>query len=731
MQKKGQYINKKKKSITNKFQVDNTTEKPEIKTFSTKRTDFANSKIIILGLFAILIVTFISYLPTFKNKITNWDDDKYIIENPLIKDFDGNTISKMFYSGTTKELYWMGNYHPLTMLTLNINYQMLSESDIDEDGNVTNPFIFQLTNILFHLINTVLVFLVVYILFKNFPIAFITALFFGVHTLHVESVTWISERKDVLYTMFFLFSLLFYSKYTEKFDYKNLILAFVFFMLSAFSKGQAVSLAVTLVAVDYFKNRNFLDIKLIAEKAVFIIVGLIFGLIAITAQKEGQAMQDIAHYGIAKRVLIASYGFMQYILKLFVPVNLSAIYPYPDIINKSIPIYYAAGFIFVALTGWALFYFYKKSREITFAIAFFVINIALLLQLIPVGSAIMADRYAYIPSIGFYILAAFILVKITEKNSAYKNYVILIVSVFTIFWAYLTFERTKVWESSMTLWNDVVTKQPVAVVAWNNKGSEYDKEAAVLKEEKDFEKYKEYKLQSISDFTKAIEGKPDYQHAFYNRGTAKKDFGETLNDTSYILSAIEDFDTAIKIQLDFAEAFQNRAICYEFLGYLQKALSDYNRTIEINPDKYEFYINRGVIKGKMGNLDSAIVDFNYVITNSPDNASAYSNRGLAYFNLGNNLQALEDYNKSIELDNEAYTAYYNRALVKSELNDFQGAIDDLNNVLKLEPTNLSALAMRGMIYIDLNMRDKACEDFNKLAELNDSYAIYYIENFCK
>lgn len=733
MEKKGQYINRKKKPQSKSYLKERNNkvseEIKEVKKTENSKLQIDKSKIFV-GLITVLLITFIVYIPTFKNEITNWDDDKYIIENPLIEKLDSETISKMFFTGTGDELYWMGNYHPLTMLSLNVNYQMLSGDDVDEEGKVTNPFIFQLTNILLHLINTLLVFFVMLILFRNFNIAIITSLFFGISTLHVESVAWISERKDVLYTAFFLLSLLFYAKYTEKYQIKNIVLSFIFFLLSSLAKGQAVSLAVTLVAVDYLRNRKLLDVKLILEKSLFFIVALLFGLIAIKAQKHGMAMQDIQHYGFLKRILIAGWGFTMYILKLIVPFNLSAIYPYPDIINRTIPTYFVLGLIPSALVAYLIIYYFKKSREITFALAFYVINIALLLQIIPVGSAIMADRYAYIPSIGLFLLSGIVYQKTLIQKPQLKNLMLIVLVCLSVFWCYTTFERTKVWKDSMTLWNDVVEKQPKAVVAWNNRGSENDKKAAVEKENQNLEKYSEYKLQALADFTIAIEGKPDYHHAFYNRGTASKDFGETLNDTSYYYKALEDFNSAIRIDLNFAEAYQNRAITYELLGNLEKALSDYNRAIEINPGKFEFYINRGVIKGKMGNLDEAIKDFNLVIANEPNNASAFSNRGLANDGLGKTQEALNDYNTSIDLDSTSFTAFYNRALIYRRQGNFEAAINDLTKVLELEPGNLNALIMRGTYYVDFNRIDEACKDFSLAAKSNSEYAAGLVMKYC-
>ncbi len=725
MRKKGQYT---KNNKSEKQEVIYTENKAVIKKEATKRSSAkVPSYYIIVGLLFIALITIIVYLPTFENKITNWDDDKYLIENPLIKDLNSESVAKMFFTGTDAELYWMGNYHPLTMLSLNINYQMLDPADIDIKNETFNPFIFQLTNIILHLINTLLVFWLCYLLFKNFPIAFITALLFGVHTLHVESVTWISERKDVLYTVFFLASMVFYTKYIENFKIHNIVISLFLFILSLLSKGQAVSMAVSLVAIDYLKNRKLLDLKLILEKLPFFILALIFGYIAIHAQKTGLALQEEDHYGVIKRLSIAVWGLTQYIIKLLVPTNLSAIYPYPDIISRTIPIHYFTGYLTAGGLMFLLFYFFKKSKEITFAIAFYIINIALLLQFIPVGSAIMADRYAYIPSIGFFILISVLYQKF-QDNMNLKISFISAIALLTIFWSVLTYQRTKDWKDSLTIWDDVVSKQPKAVVAWNNRGSEFDKMATEEKKKKNYVKYKEYKERSIKDFSIAIEGKPDYDHAFYNRGTARKDYGEFLGDTVILLAAKKDFDDAISIDVQFAKAFQNRAIVYEMLNDLDKALSDYNRAIEL-AGNYDFYVNRGVIYGRKGDFDNAIKDFDFVLSKI-ENASAYSNRGLANDMLGNYEKSLQDYNKAIELEPNSYSYFYNRSLVHYRMKNYQKALEDISQAITLEPENYEAITRRGIYYIELKEIEKACGDFKLAASVGIQEAVSLSQKYC-
>jgi len=324
----------------------------------------------------------------------------------------------------------MGNYHPLTMISLAIDYQLSKKfssdtpppqqiiGENDPPPEVT-PYIFHLCNIIFHLINTILVFWVIFLLFQNFKpdtrfwVAIITALLFGVNTIHVESVTWISERKDVLYTMFYLFSLLAYIKYLNKKKYTFFALSLFLFILSGLSKGQAVSLAPTLIIVDWLYKRKLLSRKVILEKIPYFAIGLVFGIIAIYAQEEGEAIHAMDEYAFYYRILFAAYGSTMYFLKMLVPHDLAAIYPYP---HGGVPIkfwfYLIPLTLYIFVFVWAL----KKAKNIAFAIAFFFLNIALVLQFIPVGSAIMADRYAYIPSIGFFLIIALLMKWVFEKR---------------------------------------------------------------------------------------------------------------------------------------------------------------------------------------------------------------------------------------------------------------------------------------------------------------------------
>ncbi len=702
---------KKRSTVTQ--QKVNHKSKPSV---SLQSNVIGNNRLYI-WLIIIAVATSIVYTPTFNNNITNWDDDSYVSKNPWYK-FTSDNIKSAFTS------YYMGNYHPLSMLSLGLDKRI---GGVDEDGKV-NTFMFHFTNLLLHVINTLLVFWLIWLLIQRIDIAIITSLLFGLGAIHVESVAWLSERKDVLYACFFIASLILYVYYTKKQKISFYIFALVLFLLSLLSKGQAVSLAVSIVVIDFFLDRNLKSRKVILEKVPFFILALIFGLVAIQAQKEGNALHTTDSYEFYKRIGFAGYAFTQYLIKLIVPLNLSAIYPYPDIVHKGIPDYYWLFLIPSLLVAYSFFYSLKRNKLISFCIAFFIVNIALLLQLLPVGSAILADRYSYIPSIGIHLLSAYFIVMLINNKPKYKNFIYGILSVYIVAMGIVSFNRCKVWETSTTLWNDTIIKSPKAVVAWNNRGSEKDRD-------KDHQG-------AIDDFTRAIVLKPDYTHAFYNRGTSKKSLAEKQKDTIVLKSAIKDFDKAIELDNNLIEAYHNRGLAYENFSeyaktqqirqkHLLKALDDYNKTINIDPGYQNSLVNRGVIKGKLNLLDSAIADFNRAIELKPENASAYSNRGLAKDNKGDIEGAIADYNIAIKQDSTFSTAYLNRGIVYRRKKNYKAANADFTKAIEIEKDLAAAYYFRGIDYLMEQNQSAACSDLKKAAELGHRDAAVQYRRYCQ
>ncbi len=733
-----------KKKI-NKVKGNTTTKviqspKTEIKKATDKPI---NKAFIALILLVISLLTYIAYSPSLKNDFTNWDDNSYVAENPLIGELSKANISEMFFSDNKEVLYHMGNYHPLTMLSLTTDHAlenkfpdffkqkgMKARNEKGDTYKEFDPYIYHLHNVLLHILNTLLVFMFVFLLFKDFNsqkrllLAGFTALLFGITTLHVESVTWISERKDVLYAFYFLLSAIFYLKFLDKRNFLWLAASLFAFLLSLLSKGQAVSLAVSLVAIDLLVKRT--DVKaIVLEKIPYFLLALIFGVIAIRAQSVGEAIHDISDYAFYHRILFAAYGLTMYFVKLLIPSDLAAVYPYPI---GDVPAYFWAFLIPAGAYGAAFFYFFKRNLSIAFALAFFVINIFLVLQLLPVGSAIMADRYAYVPSIGFALLLAYLLVHLGSKNQTAYYLVFVLLGGYSLFLMAKTTAQAKLWKDSNTLWEHTLSISPTAVVAWNNWGSAIDKIAG---EQTNSQEKVRLKALAVSKFDKAVEIKKDYAHAFYNRGTSLKDIGLETSNAKSLELALVDFNKAIELNVEFAEAYQNRAITLENLGKFNEALSDFDVAIKFKPTAPDLYSGRGVVKGKMGKLQEAIVDFTKSIEVDPNHNEGYSNRGYAYYLSGNVEEALKDYDLALQIAPNNSDALFNRGVAYAFQKKNDLALADYNKVQQLKPNMPMLYINRGLVFLTQNKRNEACSDFAKAQALGLAMAQSYLDMYCK
>ncbi len=684
--------------------------------------DKPSVKIFIFWIFIITLLTTISYYQAFNNQLTTWDDNHYIEENPYLQDLSSENIKELFSTDT----YYMGNYHPLAMISLSIDYAIAGD---DGQGGF-NPFIFHFINILLHIFVSIAVFFLAYFLFNNLNIAIIAGLLFGVHTLHVESVAWVSERKDVLYALFFIISLISYVRYIDTKKLQFYILALFLFVLSLLSKGQAVSLAITLFAIDFLRQRNLLDIKLLLEKIPFLALAVYFGLIAINAQEGSGAIVSEEAYTFGQRIIIAAYAFVTYVHQLILPINLSAINPYPDIIHKTLPSYFSLYLIPALTIVFLFFYFIKKNIKIAFTIGFFIINIILLLQFIPVGSAMHADRYAYIPSIGFFLLIAILVVKLIENKPELKKTAFIVLGLYIVMLGTLTYFRTFAWENSLTLWTDTVQKSPKSVVAWNNLGSYNEKEAKILTDNNEHELSLKHRLAAIDYFTNAINGKPDYFSAFYNRGVSRFELSKNRGDTILLKLSISDFTNAIKFNQTSADAYHYRANAKAELLYFTNALLDMDIAISMDNTNYLFYINRGIIKGKMNDFNEALKDFN--IAESMNNTSEvlYSNKGLAKAGLKLYNEAIVDYNKAISIKEGFITGYYNRAIAYERLQKYDEAISDLTFVINNSPNMNSAYNYRAYCYRKQGKIKEACNDYQELANRGDLLAAEQVKILC-
>jgi tetratricopeptide (TPR) repeat protein len=577
---------------------------------------------IYLGISLVLLLTFILYRSGLQNGFVNWDDDKYIIDNPLIRSLDLGAL----FSG-----YVMGNYHPLTMLVYAIEYQLFG----------TDPTGYHTVNMLLHLLNTFLVFLAIARLSRNNGVGLVAALFFGIHPMHVESVAWASELKDLLYTAFFLCSWIFYMRYLDAPEKKKYhYIALLFFLAALLSKAMAVSLLPVLFLTDYFRGRKF-NRPAIVEKIPWFLLAIIFGIVAVLAQKSLGATESTV-FLFWQRIFFAAYAFVMYLVKLVFPLPLSSYYPYPVKVGESLPaFYYLFPFLVLGLILY-LYFFQRASRKIIFGLVFFTLTVFLVLQLLPVGDTIMADRYSYIPSIGIFYLAGEGFMHLWKQGK--KWMVIGMATILVIFYSYQAVERIGKWESSLTLWNDVIDQYPSVPAALYNRGLYYQNEGQ--------------DTSALSDLNRAIAARPDYADAYNNRGTILLKLGRPDE-------ALQDLSRAIQYDSTKAQAYFNRGYIYYSQKRFEEALRDYTRVIDLKPDPRQLAIVhnlRGLLFMAQSKYTEALEDFNKAIEFNPEFAEAINNRGSMYVAQQKWSEAIRDFSAAISIKNNYAEAYFNRGL---------------------------------------------------------------------
>ncbi len=593
----------------------------------------------------IALITFAVFVPSINNDFLNWDDPSYVLQNQLIQNLSLGGILTMF----SPNHFLMSNYHPLTELSLAIDYQLFG----------LNPKGFHFMNLLFHVINTVLVFLFVHRLFnKKIIIASVAALFFGIHPMHVESVCWISERKDVLHVLFYVWGLIQYLKYLDSGRAKkHLIYTGLLFLCALLSKAQAVTFPLIIILIDYLKDEGQIKAHLM-EKIPFFVLSIAFGLLAIKAQSSSGAttMIDVPMY---QSLFVGNFGIFLYLVALFFPVYLSALHPYPFEVGAALPVYFYAA----PLVGLALLFFiykmHKKGRfDLVFGMVFFLFAIGPMLQFLPVGEAIIAERYTYLPYVGLFIIAGTFFDQSTKGKfwSSNKPIVPIVFAAFTLFFLFFSFQRTKDWKSGQSLWSDAMEKYPDrGQLAYVNLSHFYLEVGA-------------FDL-AINSADKGLEKFPNHYRLWVNKAFAfmKKD---------QHAAALPFLAEAANRDPGYFEIYINQAMCYDNLKQYDNAIAAYTKTIEVNDNYAPAYLYRGVIHiNHTKNYDLAISDFQNATRINPNNQEAWTNLAVAQFSKGEGQNALQSVNQSISIQ-EAGRPYYIRALVYESLGQYANAYQD-------------------------------------------------------
>ncbi|HTA27079.1 MAG TPA: tetratricopeptide repeat protein [Bacteroidia bacterium] len=643
----------------------------------------------------VLIITYWCYHLTLHNQFTNWDDGLYIYENAYIKNLSANLHSILMTSAG------IAYFHPLTMLTIALNYKYSG----------LNPESYYMVNILLHLLNTALIYLLSltmlnamvkkgYGKIKGIPyLAALCALWHGIHPMHVESVSWIAERKDVLYLVFYLMGMIMYVKYVMEGKIMQMVSVVLFFILALASKPLAVVFPLSLLAIDILLKRDKLfepkegsklsrllkiGWKLLLNKIPFLVVSMIFGVVTFRLQKESGSITAQAVFTTIQRISFVGMNYLMYLAKLFVPTHLCSFYPYPELTDSNnLPFYfYLTPFIALGVTLTILYLAYKVGenlfRVVLFGFGYYFFNVMFILQFVSSGPSIMADRYSYASYVGFVFMLVFLIYYLIDKIPAIKTPVIAVIAVYSCLFAYLCQARTEVWHSTKTLWSDVIKKYPATIdTVYKADHSQY-----VIHVHQGVETaYKNLGNYYVQDKTP-----PDYDSAYMNY---------------VVLENIKSKDAGVYSNLGNIWAIRNN---------FKKSLEGYTHSLSLDSKNFDTYLDRAITYSRMGYNDSAMRDYNHAFHMDSNNQKLLENRGYTYLDgVKDYNAAIADYNRLIAIDPNNHDYYFKRGIAEFNLGKMKEAIDDFLRELNANPKNNGCL-------FDLSLSYKAEKQYTKAIE---------------
>jgi len=580
-----------------------------------------NSKYLLTA-FAILLITFIAFYTSLDNGFVNWDDDKNFYENELITSLNDNNFWE-----NTKEIFTstvIGGYNPLTIWTFALDQKF---------HTLEKPFYWHLENVLLHLVCTFFVFWIGLRLKLGYFGAIILALLFGIHPMRVESVAWVTERKDVLFGAFYLAAMYYYiCGKQDGFKIKHFVIIGLCFTLSLLSKIQAVIFPISMILVDYYLSKDSrIKINDIITKVPLFIGSMIIGVLGIKYLDAQGSITDQEYTGI-DRLFIGSYSLAVYYIKALVPFRLSPLYPYPATLDWS---FFASILSFIVTGGILALSYLKKYKTLFFGLGFFLANIVLLLQIIGAGQGFLADRFTYIPYFGLFFIFAYYLNQIITKKEKLKIPILTLVGVVLMGYAYQTFNQNKIWKDSGTLWTHVLKYYKKSTLPWGNRANHYRDNGNVQ--------------QALFDYNKVIRLKPD-------RATA--------------------YNSLARLYFNYSER-----------DSLLKALYNYNKAIELEPE-VEYVVNRGATYAKLGDMENALVNLNQAEKIDPTWGNIYLNRSVIYNQRKDYVNALSDIDKYLALKPNNPDMWYEKCRLHNAIGDYQSGLAAVEKALLMKKSGI-------------------------------------------
>ena len=673
------------------------------------------------------VITLVIFLPVARNDFVNYDDTEYVSANPHVQGLRWSNVVWAFTTGHSS------NWHPLTWLSHMVDWQLFG----------SRPAAHHLVNVGFHIANTILLFLFLRrITDAHWRSAFVAALF-AWHPLHVESVAWASERKDVLSALFFLLTLMAYRCFshdsgsrepapspvgaTAANDQSLLTtcyvasgsaparrcygVALVCFALGLMSKPMLVTVPFVLLLLDFWPLRRLsLPIApvrlggLLLEKAPFFALSLASCIVTFLVQRKGGAVSTSISLGA--RLANAVVAYVRYLGDCFWPRRLSVLYPHPG----HWPAWEVAAAATVLLTISVLVVVsWRKRPYLVVGWCWFLGMLVPTIGLIQVGVQSMADRYMYLPSIGVFLMVAWGIRELLrqreslgETGAAEATGPLAAGAGVVLFaCAILSMKQIGYWKDSETLFRHAVEVTRSNYLAYNNLGF--------------YLSGKGQTAAAMENYVKALEINPAYEDAHNNIGFA-------LAGRKQYAEAIAHYQAALRIKPNHVEVHNNLGNALADTGQIDQAIEHYRIVLKQNPDHADAHNNLGIALSMKGQFDEAMEHFHAALRLKPDYASAHSNLGNAYAVQHKLDDAIREYQESLRLNPKDHQAHNNLANALSEQGRLDEAITHYTEALRLNVENPEANYNLGLALVRKGKQSEALAHFQEALRLKPDYA---------
>lgn len=639
--------------------------------------------------------------PVRDGKLLNYDDERYIAGNPWLEGrstIDGETIWSAYFDG---------HYHPLTLLSLR------SDRGLGDDVVRSHHTV----NWLLHGLNAILVLWFVFTLTGNRTLSVGVALLWGLHPVAVESYAWMTERKNVLYTLFFLLSAIQYVLYIRERKNTRLIYTGAFFLLSCLSKGQGILLLPVYFLLDYYEHSRLWIRREWRVKAAFLVASLVFVWLGRQAQAEAWDLSNQT-YDPGGRLLLGCYGFMSYLVHAVLPFDLSPYYPYPADTDAELGILHYLSPLGVLAYLWLMYKAYTRGSKLWFfGLAWFLINIILMLKILPVpyGAYLMAGRYAYVPMIGLLLPVIHFILETVRARVRTGNSHWVVIGALVILLSVASRKQIGIWNNSVSLWEEVLSEYPSYAHAANMLAL-----GAIAEGDNSL---------ALQAFRTMDELTPESAEAPLNQAVLYERLGEPDQADRYLQIAIDREPGSLM-------TIEKAALIYLRRGKTDEAYEYTSAGVERYPESQDLAILHSQVLARRGELDEAIAglskmkpspEVNELLgqlralaaqtdrSRAPSPAQPWVDQAVQAAKNGDEEEALQLFNRAIEQDPGLFEAYANRGSFYARKGELAKAEQDFLKSLEVKPNSPNVWMMLGLLYSDMGNKTDACTYYRKAA----------------